>query len=75
MPEGQHGATHAWTEVYVPGSGWLGFDPTNNKPVGREHIAVAVAREQEKACPITGTWTGPAEAFAGMKVEVEVSAI
>ena len=46
MAEGQHGATHAWTEIYVPGSGWLGFDPTNNKPVGREHIAVAVAREQ-----------------------------
>lgn len=75
MAEGQHGATHAWAEIYVPGAGWLGFDPTNNKPVGREHIAVAVAREQEKACPITGTWTGPPGAFTGMTVEVEVTTL
>lgn len=73
MGEGQHGATHAWTEIYVPGAGWQGYDPTNDKPVGREHIAVAVAREQEKACPISGSWFGPAEAFAGMNVVVEVA--
>jgi len=55
MAEGQHGATHAWTEVYLPGAGWHGFDPTNNKMAGNEHIAVAVAREQEKASPVAGT--------------------
>ena len=43
------------------------------EPVGREHIAVAVAREQEKASPISGSWFGPAEAFAGMDVVVEVA--
>ncbi|HEY5706434.1 MAG TPA: transglutaminase family protein [Terrimicrobiaceae bacterium] len=37
MGEGQHGATHAWTEIYLPGAGWRGFDPTNNKLVGFEH--------------------------------------
>jgi transglutaminase-like putative cysteine protease len=72
MPEGQHGATHAWTEIYLPGAGWRGFDPTNNKLVGSEHISVAVAREQEKASPLSGSWEGPADAFSHLNVSVEV---
>jgi transglutaminase-like putative cysteine protease len=44
MAEGQHGATHAWTEIYILGAGWRGYDPTNNKLAGSEHIAVAVTR-------------------------------
>jgi transglutaminase-like putative cysteine protease len=72
MGEGQHGATHAWTEVYLPGAGWHGFDPTNNKMVGSEHIPVAVAREQEKASPVSGVWEGPANAFNRMDVSVQV---
>jgi transglutaminase-like putative cysteine protease len=72
MNEGQHGATHAWTEVYLPGAGWRGFDPTNNKLAGSEHVSVAVAREQEKACPLAGTWEGPANAFDRMDVSVQV---
>ena len=59
MGEGQHGATHAWTEIYIPGAGWQGYDPTNNKRAGDEHISVAVARP-EKASPLSGTWKGPA---------------
>ncbi len=72
MGEGQHGATHAWTEIYIPGAGWHGFDPTNNKQVGNEHISVAVAREQEKALPLSGSWDGPANAFERMNVSVQV---
>jgi len=75
MDEGQHGATHAWTEVYLPGAGWHGFDPTNNKLAGNEHISVAVAREQEKASPLSGTWEGPANAFNSMNVSVQVAPI
>ena len=75
MAEGQHGATHAWTEIYIPGAGWHGFDPTNNKPAGNEHISVGVAREQEKASPLSGTWEGPADAFDRMAVSVQVVAI
>jgi len=74
MGEGQHGATHAWTEIYVPGRGWLGFDPTNNKPVGSEHVAVAVAREHEKASPLSGSWEGEPGAFDRMEVSVQVVA-
>lgn len=75
MEEGQHGSTHAWTEVYLPGAGWQGFDPTNNKPAGSEHVAVGVAREQEKAAPLSGTWTGPDGAFDRMNVVVRVEAL
>lgn len=72
MAEGQHGATHAWAEIYLPGAGWRGFDPTNNKLATAEHISVAVAREQEKAAPLSGSWSGPAGAFQRMDVSVQV---
>jgi transglutaminase-like putative cysteine protease len=72
MGEGQHGATHAWTEIYLPGAGWHGFDPTNSKIAGSEHVSVAVAREQEKASPLSGTWEGPPNAFDRMEVSVQV---
>jgi transglutaminase-like putative cysteine protease len=72
MEDGQHGATHAWTEIYLPGAGWRGYDPTNNKLVGVEHVSVAVAREQEKAMPFSGTWEGPSDAFESMDVAVQV---
>lgn len=74
MGEGQHGATHAWTEIYVPGAGWLGFDPTNNKPAGTEHVTAGVARSQEKAAPLAGSWSGPADAFQSLNVVVTVEA-
>ena len=73
MADGQHGATHAWTDVYVPGVGWRGFDPTNNKPVGTEHVSVAVAREQDQAMPPAGAWEGPPDAFERMEVSVQVA--
>lgn len=75
MADGQHGATHAWTEIYLPGAGWRGFDPTNNKPAGSEHVAVAVAREHDKASPLSGSWHGADGAFDRMDVSVQVAAI
>lgn len=75
MAEGQHGATHAWTEIYLPGAGWRGYDPTNNKLVGAEHVSVAVSREQEKASPLSGAWEGPADAFERLDVSVQVFSV
>jgi len=75
IAEDQHGATHAWTEIYIPGAGWRGFDPTNNKLAGTEHIAVAVAREQDKASPLSGSWEGPNDAWDRMEVSVQVVAL
>ena len=54
-----YGATHAWAEVFLPGAGWKGFDPTLGNIVGPEHIAVAVARKPELVPPIEGSFTGP----------------
>lgn len=54
-----YGATHAWAEVFMPGAGWKGFDPTTGKIVGADHFAVAVARLPESVPPIAGSFVGP----------------
>ncbi|MGD9655071.1 MAG: transglutaminase domain-containing protein [Sulfuricurvum sp.] len=54
------GSTHAWAEVYLPGAGWKGFDPSIGKMAGSDHIAVAVARLPEAVPPISGSFAGTA---------------
>jgi transglutaminase-like putative cysteine protease len=67
------GATHAWVRVYLPGAGWVEFDPTNGIVGNRDLIRVAVARQASQAVPLSGTWTGfPADSL-GMEVEVHVT--
>jgi transglutaminase-like putative cysteine protease len=66
------GATHAWCQVYLPGAGWVDFDPTNGVVGNRDLIRVAVARDPRQAMPLTGTWYGGAEAGLGMSLEVIV---
>jgi transglutaminase-like putative cysteine protease len=52
------GATHAWAEVYLPGIGWTGFDPTSDGAVGPDHFAVAVARDPGTVPPVSGSFSG-----------------
>lgn len=68
------GATHAWVQVYLPGAGWVEFDPTNGILGGRNLVPVAVAREPLQALPVSGTFTGVPDDVLGMTVDVSVRA-
>jgi transglutaminase-like putative cysteine protease len=68
------GATHAWADIYVPGSGWIAYDPTNRTIGGANLIRVAVTRDIAQAAPITGSFVGTADSYLGMTVEVSVTA-
>jgi transglutaminase-like putative cysteine protease len=69
------GDTHAWVQIYLPGAGWVEFDPTNGLVGGANLIRVAVARDPAQAIPLQGSYYGPPEAFLDMAVEVKVSAV
>jgi len=71
--EGQ-AATHAWAEVYLPGAGWIEYDPTDVLIAGENLIRVAVTRDPSQAIPITGSYSGSPADFLGMSVEVTVTA-
>jgi transglutaminase-like putative cysteine protease len=66
------GATHAWCQIYVPGSGWVEFDPTNGIVGNRDLIRVGVARTPEQAIPLSGGYWGDAGDELGMEVSVNV---
>ena len=66
------GATHAWLAVYLPGAGWVEFDPTNGLVAGRNLIRVCTARTPEQAVPIAGGYLGAASDFKRLSVNVEV---
>lgn len=68
------GTMHAWAEVYVPGAGWVTFDPTNRNFGGANLIPVAVGLDIRRVMPVVGEFVGASNAFNGMTVEVSVSA-
>ena len=69
------GSTHAWCQVYLPGAGWVEFDPTNGIIGNRDLIRVAVARDPAQAVPLAGTFFGDAADELGMSVEVQVTTL
>ena len=70
---GGPGSTHAWAEVYVPGAGWVTFDPANRSVGGFNLIPVAVGRDIRQVMPVAGSFVGPVDAFMGMAVEVSLT--
>lgn len=71
VPDG-HTATHAWSEVYLPGAGWRGFDSTSGLVVSGDHIAAAVHRHPQAVPPVAGSYIGAANTQPILTVDVRV---
>lgn len=73
-PIGGH-STHAWLRVFIPGSGWIEFDPTNGIVGNLGLVRVAVAREPSQALPLSGTWVGQRGSHIDMDVDVRIKRV
>jgi transglutaminase-like putative cysteine protease len=69
------GVTHAWLQAYLPGSGWLTYDPTNNLTGGSQLVQVAVVRDPDHASPVSGSWYGAPGSYRGLSASVRVRRI
>jgi len=67
------GATHAWVQIFLPGAGWVEFDPTNGIVGNRDLIRVGVARDPRHAKPLSGSFRGDRALYLGMEIDVRVS--
>jgi transglutaminase-like putative cysteine protease len=61
-------ASHAWAEVFVPDTGWIGLDPTLGEPVSERHVRVAYGRDYADVPPVRGVYRGR----AGQRLSVDV---
>lgn len=73
MPTQGAGATHAWCQVYLPGLGWVSFDPTNGRYDSPDLIRIGIARAPEQAQPLSGLIKGDPSTALGMIVDVNVT--
>jgi transglutaminase-like putative cysteine protease len=66
------GATRAWADIYLPGAGWIAYDPTNGTINGGNLMRVAVTRDIGQAVPVGGSFVGAPADYLGMTVDVAV---
>lgn len=64
---------HAWPEVYLPGGGWRGFDPTRGVAIADTHVAVAAAPTPAGAMPIEGSFSGSARSRLTYDISIEAT--
>jgi len=74
-PDVAANATHAWTEIYLPGAGWKGFDPTSGILAAGLHVRAAATRNPLQATPIRGSYLGDASIFQGLEVTVNAQVL
>ena len=67
------GATHAWVQIFLPGAGWVEFDPTNGIIGNKDLIRVGVGRDPRHAKPLSGSYVGDRSTYLGMEIDVGVS--
>lgn len=70
-----NGSTHAWVEIFVPGAGWIPFDPTNQSTGSANLIPVAVARNISQLSPVAGSFQGTISDLHGMEIMVHVEEV
>ena len=63
-------ATHAWMEVFIPGQGWRGLDPTHNRQVDDNYVKLAVGRDYADVPPVAGNYKGTTERKMAVQVSI-----
>ncbi len=64
-------ASHAWFSLFVPGSGWVDFDPTNDQVPREQHITAAVGKDFQDVTPLRGVFYGGGEHELEVAVDVD----